>query len=132
MEENRETKVTRILLVDDDMIFGKNLATILRERGYETGLADSANSAFEKLAEEKFDIVLLDVKLPDISGTEVFKKIKQDNPDIDIIMITAFSCDLLVKQLAEKSKFYCFSKPFDINEVLGAVDKLAKEKEGNE
>lgn len=122
--------MNRILLVDDDIIFGKNLATILKDKGYGVNLVDSAESAFLELKECSFDVVLLDIKLPDLSGIEVFKKIRDLCPDTKVIVITAFSCNKLVIQL-EESNFFCFSKPFDINLLLKTIEKLISEKKAD-
>jgi two-component system response regulator HydG len=122
--------MNRILLVDDDIIFGKNLSAILQDKGYDVDLVDSAEAAFKELKENSFGVVLLDIKLPDLSGIEVFKKIRDLRPETKVIVITAFSCNKLVIQL-EENNFFCFSKPFDINLLLKTIERLISERKSD-
>lgn len=121
MENNR----IRILVVDDDLIFGKNFVTILRDRGYYVELAGTGNKAIDTLNAEYFDIVLLDIKLPDINGIEVFKKIKEIKPETGVIVMSAYPFDKPAMDKIQEESLIYFCKPFDINAVLNAIKKIS-------
>lgn len=118
-------KNTRILIVDDDLIFGKNFATILIDKGYSAELAGTGNKAFDMLNSGHFNIVLLDIRLPDINGIELFKKIKQIKPDTSVIVMSAYPYEETVMHTIKEESLVYFCKPFDINAVLEAIKKIA-------
>ena len=82
----------RVLIVDDEPLIVKGLKFNLEQEGYETDCAYSGEEALNKYRESKFDIILLDVMLPGISGTEVCHTIREESM-IPIIMLTAKSAD---------------------------------------
>jgi DNA-binding response OmpR family regulator len=114
----------RILVVDDDLIFGKNLCTILIDKGFKVELAGTGNKAIEVLGLGHFDIVLLDIKLPDINGIEVFKKIKEAKARTAVIVMSAYPFDKEVMDTIQEESLIYFCKPFDINAVLNAIKKF--------
>ena len=81
----------RILLVDDDKNTADGLKKILLQDGYDTGCTYTGNEALDLIEAEHFDIVITDMKLPDISGFSIIEKVKKENIDIAVVMITAFS-----------------------------------------
>ncbi len=117
-------KNTRILIVDDDLIFGKNFATILIDKGCSVELAGTGNKAVDMLNSDHFNIVLLDIRLPDINGIEVFKKIKQIKPDISVIVMSAYPYEESVMYTIKDESLVYFCKPFDINAVLDSIKKI--------
>ena len=78
----------KIIIIDDDENICKSLSLILKTVGYVTDTAKTGNKAISKIKHEFFNIALLDIKLPDVEGTELLTSIKEINPDIEIIMIT--------------------------------------------
>ncbi len=121
MENNR----IHVLVVDDDLIFGKNFVTILKDKGYSVELAGIGNKAIDMLNTEHFDIVLLDIKLPDINGIEVFKKIKEAKGKTGVIVMSAYPFDKPVMDKIKEESLIYFCKPFDINAVLDAIKKIS-------
>ena len=77
----------RILIVDDQPQIRRALRTALVAKGYEVNDASGGDEAFEKLREEKYDVILLDINLPDIKGTDVCRTIRATS-DVGIIMLT--------------------------------------------
>jgi DNA-binding NtrC family response regulator len=112
---NDET--TRILVVDDEQIVLRSLAEWFRDDGYFVGTASSAKEALAKLTEELWDIFLLDIKMPGMSGLELQEKIREVRPDGIVIIMTAFaSVDSAVKALKQGAYDY-LTKPFDPEHV---------------
>jgi len=78
----------RILIVDDDESTRKSLALILRKNGYKTDLAATGKEATEKLHERFFIVALVDIRLPDVEGTELLATLKTMCPDMNVIVVT--------------------------------------------
>lgn len=78
----------KLLLVDDDEIVLSSLSTILSQKGYSVLTAQSGSEALDTLKKNKVDIIIMDHRMPDMTGLEVFKIIKKLYPDIIRIMIT--------------------------------------------
>jgi two-component system response regulator PilR (NtrC family) len=105
----------RILVVDDERSMRELLAIVLRREGYEVLLADNGRTAIGLLEREPVDILISDIKMPDMSGVEVLRAAKKIDPDILGIMITAFaSTDTAVEAMRLGACDY-LSKPFDID-----------------
>ncbi len=85
---NPTAKQLQILIVDDDSLIREELHESLTENEYQVLLAASPSQAFELTAQNLPDIVILDVKLPEMDGLEVLKRLNHDYPDMEIIMIT--------------------------------------------
>lgn len=116
----------RILIVDDEQIVLRSLSDWFRDDGYIVGTASTGKEALTKLTEGEWDIFLLDVKMPGMSGLELQKKIKEINPDGIIIIMTAYaSVDSAVEALKQGAYDY-LTKPFD-PEHLGHLLKNAIE-----
>ena len=81
----------RILVGDDERSMRELLAIVLRREGYEVLLAENGRTAIENLEREPVDLLISDIKMPDLSGVEVLRAAKQIDRDILGIMITAFS-----------------------------------------
>ena len=89
-----ETLNAKILVVDDEIIVRESMLNWLSEEGYFVEVAENADQCFKKLGEQEFDIVFLDIKMPEVDGIEVLKKIKEIYPIVDVVMITALNTSL--------------------------------------
>ena len=79
---------TRILVVDDEKVVRDGCTRVLTGKGFDVLTAENGRQAMEVLPENDVDIILLDLKMPVMSGEEVLEKVCQDYPDIPIIIIT--------------------------------------------
>lgn len=120
-------KKVRILVVDDDRRMARTLADIFRVKGYGVNTAHSAKEALEKIEKGEIDCVLSDIKMPNVSGVELCRAIKEKTPDLPVILMTAYTDDRLVKEGLEKGAITVISKPLDINALLGFFSSLRKE-----
>ncbi|MFT6631508.1 MAG: DNA-binding response OmpR family regulator [Bacteriovoracaceae bacterium] len=84
-------KTTKLLLVDDDKMNGTLLQKRLLKKGFEVDFVDNAKLCFEALSETHYDLILLDIMMPDMPGTEVLAKIREtkNNFELPVIMVTA-------------------------------------------
>lgn len=124
---------TKILCVDDERDNLDLLEGLLVSQGYEVVMAESGSDALKQIADQKFDLVLLDVLMPEIDGFEVCRKIK-DNKQyrrIPVVMITALtSKEDRIKSIEAGAEDF-ISKPFDSTEVLARIRMLLKFKDLN-
>ncbi len=107
----------RILVVDDEELVCWTLDQTLTEEGYKVDLAETGEQALELFERYKFDLVILDIKLPGIDGIEVLEKIRETDKDALVIMITAHGGIQSAVQCMKLGAFHYLSKPFDIDEV---------------
>ena len=107
----------RILVVDDEPSMREMLRIVLRRDGYDVVIAQNGTDGMERLRTEPFDLLLSDIRMPDISGVEVLRAAKQINPDILAFMMTAFaSTDTAVEAMRLGALDY-FTKPFSMDEL---------------
>ena len=117
-------KKPRILLVDDDKNTANGLTKILLQDGYDTGCAYTGKEALNLIATEHFDIVITDMKLPDISGFSIIEKVKKKDIDIAVVMITAFSSIQTAIDAMKKGADDYLTKPVNIEELELILKKI--------
>lgn len=120
-------KMSRILIVDDDAELRFNVREILEDNGFEVEEAASGKEAMQRLTDNSFEVVLLDVMMPGLTGTQMLPQLRETAPWTKIIMITAFaSVESAVESIKQGADDY-ISKPFRIEELLTAVRKSVEE-----
>lgn len=115
----------KILIVDDDLDFLDLFSKYFRIKGFSVDVVSSGEEAIEKISDFEFDLMILDIKLPDMLGDEVVKRVRARNEDIEIILITGYprlqdSIDMLGFRIQE-----ILLKPVTPEEMLKAVNYLA-------
>ena len=125
---NEEKK--RILVIDDDIDILRVFKIILEREGYIVETAETGMDALEKIKNAKFNVYLIDVKLPDMDGTEILRQIANDSETIKII-VTGFSSDEVGKKAADYGADDFLVKPVKAEELIATVrDRLTiKEQE---
>ena len=131
MEES--VRPVRVLVVDDEPSVLRALEVILRKKGYDVVALDSPIAATQRLAAEDFDVAMLDIRMPELSGIELLSAVKHRRPEIEVIMMTGHATvdtalsamkagahDYLVKPFIEK--------PDDIEHVAHVVARAAERK----
>ena len=117
-----------VLIVDDDHDLCQSLWDLFRERGYRVCMAHDPAGAAQRLERRSHDVVLIDMKLPQGSGAEVFRLVRRANPDARTVLITGLRGEMeqLVEQtLAEGADAACY-KPFDVPVLLETLENLTK------
>src|SRR5438445_3011224 len=105
----------RILVVDDERSMRELLAIVLRREGYEVLLAETGAAAIETLKRERVDLLISDIKMPDVSGVDVLRAAKRIDQDILGIMITAFASTETAVEAMRLGACDYLSKPFDVD-----------------
>ena len=114
----------RILLVDDDTNTANGLKKILLKDGYDTRCAYSGKEALNLIESERFDIVITDMKLPDINGFAIIEKVKKKDVDVPVVMITAFSSLQTAIDAMKKGADDYLTKPVNIDELELILKKI--------
>ena len=114
-ETSTERGPARILVVDDEPSMRQMLAIVLKREGYEVALAENGKMAVAALERGPFDLLISDIKMPDMSGVEVLRAAKQIDPDILGMMITAFASTETAIEAMRLGACDYLSKPFDID-----------------
>ncbi|MCL1976847.1 MAG: response regulator [Candidatus Bathyarchaeota archaeon] len=122
MFENKKT----ILVVDDDKSILRTFTRILQKNGYEIDVAETYKEAFDKVNSRHYDLTLVDIRLPDIDGTELLAKLKVQLQNTIKIMITGFpSLETGVKALDEGADAYIV-KPVKPQDLLVLLEEKLK------
>ncbi|HEU20252.1 MAG TPA: response regulator [Deltaproteobacteria bacterium] len=116
----------KILVVDDDVQFASVIIENLNEWGYDAETAPSAADALEKLRSNIFDLVLLDLFLPDCRGYDLIPQLRRIRLDIDVITMTAYNTRDIEKKVRLQRVLYYMTKPFDVDQLRYLLDYLEK------
>lgn len=117
----------RIMVIDDENIVGKMIKSSFEQDGYIVEPFIAPVPALARLKEEKFHMVITDLKMKDIDGMEVLNTIKKEHPQIKVIMITAFASMDTAVEAFRKSVDDFFAKPIKIADLKATVKKLLSE-----
>lgn len=108
----------KILVIDDDIDMQSLLSDIITPEGYEVMTADNGKKALKKLAAFSPDLVLLDIKLPDMDGMKVLEEIRKTGTDSIVIMLTGYGDIKDAVQSMKMGAFNYITKPFENEEIL--------------
>lgn len=120
----------KLLIIDDEVEFASTLCERLRLRGIDTTDVHSGAEGLKALVEIAPNIVILDLKMPDMNGVDVLIQIKKHDPNIEVIMLTGHGSKAAGILAMEKGAIDYIMKPIDINELLEKIN-FAFEKHNN-
>jgi len=119
---------TKILIVDDELIMRESLGGWLERDGHLIEKASSGEEALEIMKKTRFDVLLVDIKMEGMSGLELLKLVKERDPDVDVVMITAFGSISTSIEAMKNGAFDYLLKPFDPNELGVLIEKIIENK----
>jgi two-component system, response regulator, stage 0 sporulation protein F len=119
----------KILIVDDQYGIRILLCEVFQKEGYTTYQAANGKQALAIAGKDKPDLVILDMKLPGMGGDEILRRLKSIDPNIRVIMMTAYGELDLIQEAMELGALTHFTKPFDIDELKDKVSDYIKENE---
>jgi PAS domain S-box-containing protein len=112
----------KILIVDDEPGIRNVLTSLLKERGFETATAGTAAEGLKAVSEDHYNVIVLDIILPDAAGTQILEKLDKASPDSEVVLITGHaSLDTAIQALRNKSYDY-IQKPFRLGQLLEAIE----------
>jgi two-component system response regulator HydG len=113
----------KLLIVDDELSVRDSLGKWFREEGYEVGTAESAREALTRMAENKWDLALLDIKMPGTDGIELQRSLHEMDPDLIVIMMTGYASVETAVTALKNGAYDYVSKPLDPDEIAHLVKK---------
>ena len=115
-----------ILVVDDEAVALKNLCHILKKEGYKVSAAKSGKQALAYLDKQEFALVLTDLKMPQVDGMQLLKRVKSVCPQTEVIMITGFSTVDSAVAALKAGAYHYITKPFKLDEVRKVVHEATQ------
>jgi DNA-binding NtrC family response regulator len=119
-------KKIKILVVDDELSIRESLSGWLRQDGFEVANAAEGNTALVMTTENHYDIMLIDVKMPEMDGLTLLKKLKENEPDIAVVMMTAHGAIQDAVDAMRLGAYDYLLKPFDLEELSLTIEKLVR------
>ena len=117
--------VENILVVDDDRIISQVYARCLSIENYSVDVAYNGADAIAKVKAGSYEMVFLDINLPDMSGVEVLEQVKKIKPELKVVIVTGQIVDgLLICELKAKGAYQFVQKPIDMTKILAMLDEL--------
>ncbi len=116
----------KVLLLEDDVALSDIVGEHLKDRGFEVTLAYTGDEALDYLVDEKYDLALLDINTPNMSGLEVLRTIREYKNKIPIIVVTAYQDTKHLKEAFENGGDDYIKKPFDLEELDQRINKICR------
>ncbi|MBN2372826.1 response regulator [bacterium] len=113
----------KILVVDDEHNSREGLTKILIKEGYDIVAAESGEAALKEAAKQDFDLIITDLKMPDISGIEVLEKIREKKPNVGVIIVTAYGEVNSYLKAMTLGAFEYLNKPIKLDELRRVINK---------
>jgi two-component system, NtrC family, response regulator AtoC len=120
---------TRILIVDDDDVSCRLFAEVLEGEGHEVHEAHSGEEALDRLRAEHYDLLLVDIRMPGITGLDVTRTVRQEQPDLPVIVMTAFGSIETAVEAIHEGAFDYVSKPMNLDELKKIVSRALSQRE---
>ena len=114
----------RILIVDDEEGMRRLLGRILAKEGYDTTTAANGVDALRLVASERFDLVVTDIKMPEMDGLQLLQEIREYEPSLPVIVITAYGTIENAVQALRAGAYDYIAKPFEADEIKLTVAKV--------
>jgi len=111
-----------ILVIDDEELIGELFKETLEELGHVVMCAKTGSEGLELVKKYDFDLVFLDLKMPDMSGAELFRQIKTVKPKLTVTIITGYPESDLMAQALEQGPFGVMKKPFSESDIIAGVE----------
>ncbi len=125
-------EIKRVLIVDDEETLTWSMAKSLsKDRDkYEVIIANNGKEAINLLKKNKIDLVITDIRMPDINGLDLLVKIRKEYPEIKVIIMTAYGSSDVQKEANRRGSIYYVEKPFEISDIRKIIIDLIGKKKG--
>jgi DNA-binding NtrC family response regulator len=120
----------RVLLVDDETIFTKNMSKLLKNRGYAVTAANSGDAAIRELEQNPFDVIVLDLKMPGMDGITTLKEIMKLGLFTETLILTGHGSIDSALEAMKLGAFDYLTKPCEIDELVTKIESAWGKKEG--
>ena len=120
-------KQLNILVIDDNHDLADGLGMILEDDGHQIAVTYNGADAIKEFDNGSYDLVFIDVKLPDMNGVEVFQNIHKKDPEVNIFMMTGYRIEQLLSEVVDKGSVSVLRDPFDMESVTDALNQIGDE-----
>lgn len=124
--------MARILIIEDDVEMKSLLKDFLEEEGFETDSAINGSDGLRKLARERFDLIITDIRMPGLTGLDILPGIKKLQPEASIIVITAFGSEEMYRRSLGRGAAGYLEKPIHFHKLKSLIQELVSPKEKKE
>ena len=115
-------KNSKILIIDDEINITESMKYLLEYAGFDVSVANNGQEAIKLVAKRKFDVTLIDIKMPEMNGVETLNEIKKIQPLIRAFMMTGYSLQHLIRQAKELGALEILQKPIKIEKVIALIE----------
>ncbi len=115
-----------VLIADDEVEFAATLQTRLKLREFQTAVTNSGNSTVLAVDQEQPDVLVLDLKMPDLDGLEVLARVKESHPEIQVIILTGHGSFEAGREGMELGAFDYLMKPVDLNQLIAKIEEACQ------
>ncbi|MDD9301270.1 MAG: response regulator [Desulfobacter sp.] len=126
-EKNKNTDESHILVMEDDLNVAKGLKMILGEQGYQVDLEGTGRGAMAAMGQYDYDLLMADLRLPDIDGMQVVKRIKETRPETQVIVMTGYATSALAVDAMKLGAHDFIAKPFTEEQIKDSIRKALAE-----
>lgn len=123
-------KDTKILLVDDEVIFTKNMSRLLESRGYHVTAVNSGDEAIKALDQDRYDVMVLDMKMPGMDGITTLKEVKKLQLFTETLILTGHGAIDTALEAIKLGAYDYLTKPCEVDELVEKIED-AREKNNN-
>ncbi len=125
------TQKAKILIIDDEDVICKGCKQTLEKDGFEVDYAKDSLVGLAKLHDKAYDMVLIDLMMPQIKGMDVLVSVRKYNPDIVTIIITGYATEEVITEALEKGAYDYLAKPFSANELRDIIHRALHARKNN-
>lgn len=119
MPESRD-----VLIVDDDEDVRQLFCDMITQMGFHASAVGSGVAALQQLKTATFDLVILDMRIPDMSGLEIFKALRQFNSAVPVVLVSAYGMDKNVQEAFSMGALLCIEKPFNVARAMKTLREI--------
>jgi len=124
LRHNMEGARARVLVVDDDELIRSLFKETLEEQGHKVVVANNSTQGIEYVKQWDFDLVFLDLKLPDMDGAELLEQLRSIKPKLPVTIITGYPGSEMMERAFKQGPFGVMDKPFDAADIITAVENF--------
>jgi len=117
----------KVLVVDDEQNSREGLSKILTKEGYKVHIAEDGEKALQEAEDYKFDLIITDLRMPDMDGIEVLKKVREKNKSIGVVIVTAYGEVNSYLTAMNLGAFEYLNKPIHLEELRRVIKKALEE-----
>lgn len=124
----QKSNTIKLLIADDELEFASTLVARLELRNFSVKMVNSGLDALEAVAEDTPDVLLLDLKMPDLDGLEVLARLRENHPDLKVIILTGHGSFEAGREGMELGAYDYIMKPVDLGRLIEVVQAAYNEK----